>query len=361
MSERHALFRVDPQLEGPEFSNNLMSMRTSREKVAILLAALSRETAVSLLQKFDPDSIKQLFESSGQLGDLSTGDFEPVVKEFTDEFAEALGISAGSEQLIPLLEAAFSQEKVSQFLGLSTPPEKDSVWSKFTPNMDALLVPFLLDENEQTAAIILSKLPVELVAKCFALLPREVTPRILGRSLALRDISPDALELLERSLEDQFFTKTVETNNSKWVERVANVVNRMDREQALSVLDSLSKSMPEQAKALRKFIFMFEDLNRMETKSISRLFDRVSAELVTPALWAMSAEFKEIVLGCLSARARRMVESELGSDDGVPRADSVPARKKIAETALTMARKGEIILPQEADGEEQAKPSKSAA
>ncbi len=348
MNASLASARMAPHLETYDSAHRLMSLRTSREKVAILLAALSRETAVSLLQKFDPESIKQLFESSGQLGDLSTGDFEPVVKEFTEEFSEALGISAGSEHLIPLLEAAFSQEKVSQFLGLSSEPIKDTVWSKFTPAMDSLLVPFLLDEHEQTAAIVLSKLPVDLAAKCFALLPREITPRILSRSLSLRAVSPEALELLEHALEDQFFAKAVEASSNKWIERVANVVNRMDREQALSVLDTLAKTTPEQAKLLRKYIFMFEDLERMDVKSLSRLFDRVAAELVTPALWGTEPAFKEWILACLGARARRMVESELGSDDGTPRSDSVPARKKIAEIALAMARKGEITLPEEA-------------
>ena len=153
--------------------------------------------------------------------------------------------------------------------------------------------------------------------------------------------------MLEHTVEEHFFAKAVETGGNKWIDRVAGVVNRMDRVQVLSVLDSLSQTMPEEAIKLRKLIFMFEDLDRMEAKSISRLFDRVAAELVTPALWGMPPAFKEVVLSSLSARARRMAESELGSDDGTPRSDSVPARKKIAETALLMARKGEVTLPQE--------------
>ena len=223
--------------------------------------------------------------------------------------------------------------------------------------MDAVLVPFLLDENEQTAAVILSKLPMELAAKCFALLPREVTPRILARSLALRDVSAAALELLEDTVQEHFFAKVVETSSNKWVERVAGVVNRMDRDQALSVLDSISQTMPEEAEKLRKLIFMFEDLDRMDPKSLSRLFDAVSSEFVTPALWGMPVAFKETVLVSLSARARRMAESELGSDDGTPRKDSIPARKRIAETALAMARKGELTLPEAAD----AKPTNAIA
>jgi flagellar motor switch protein FliG len=353
--ERYGNTRMAPQLGGIDAAQGLMSIRTNREKVAILLAALSKETAVSLLQKFDTNSITHLLESSGHLGDLSAGEFEPVVKEFFDEFSEALGITAGSKHLIPLLEAAFPQDKVSEFLGLSKPSEQNSVWPKFKLNMEAVLVPYLLDEHEQTVAIILSKLPVDLASKCFTLLPRELTPKILSRSLSLRTVPPEVMELLEQTLEEEFFSKTTETIDNKWIERVASVVNRMDREQALSVLESLSKSTPEQAAKLRKFIFMFEDLDQMDAKSMARLFDRVAAELVTPALWGMPLVFKECVLSCLSARARRMVESELGSDDGTPRNDTAAARKKIAETALVMARKAEIKLPDQTETERAAK------
>jgi flagellar motor switch protein FliG len=347
--ERYALPRETHQLFGTSADQGLMSTRTSREKVAILLAALSKETAVSLLQKFDPDNITRLLESSAQLGDLSTGDFEPVVKEFFVEFSEALGISAGSQHLIPLLEAAFTQEQVSALLGHTIAEEVPSVWSKFTPNMEQVLIPFLLDEHVQTVAVILSRLPVELASKCFSLLPRELTASVLSRSLSLRTVSPVVMERLELTLEEQFFSKMSDSSDNKWIERVASVVNRMDRDQALVVLESLARSTPEKAARLRKLIFMFEDLNQMDAKSITRLFDKVPAELVTPALWGMPQDFKECILGTLSARARRMVESELGSDDGTPRSDSVSSRKKIAEIVLSMARKDEIKLPQQRD------------
>jgi flagellar motor switch protein FliG len=354
MSSAAVNLRVVPQLEPLHSADGLMGLRTSREKVAILLAALSKETAVSLLQKLDTHSIKQLLASAGSLGDLNTGDFDPVAQEFTSEFADALGISAGSEQLMPLIEAAFSQEKVSQLLGLSGAVAKNSVWIKFNSDMQAAVVPFLLDEHEQTSAIVLSKLPVDLAAKCFALLPREIVPRILARSLKLRAVAPDVLAALEQTVEEHFFGEKKEDESGIWIERVANVVNRMERGMALAMLETLNTTSPEQARKLRAFIFMFEDVERMEQKSRARLFDRISAELVTPALWGMPQGFKEAVLSALSARARRMVESELGSDDGTPRADSEGARKKIAETAIVMGRKGELVLPELSSAEPQA-------
>jgi flagellar motor switch protein FliG len=348
MSEMTERYMFIPQLEGIGQGNHLTPSRTSREKVAILLAALNKDMAISLLRKFEPGSLRQLVESSGHLGALNAADFEPVVKEFTQEFAEALGISAGAEQLIPLLEAAFTKEKVSQLIRMQDVNTKASVWSKFTPQMDKLLVPFLLDEHEQTAALILSRLATDVAAKCLALLPRELTTRLLARTLSLRAVSNEALGILEQIVESNFFGKVVENNADKSIEKAASIINRMDRHAAQDVMEALGRTSPEQSKRLRKFIFMFEDLIKMDHKSKSILFDRVPAELVTPSLWAMDAEFKEGVLSCLSARARRMAESELGSDDGQPRADTVAARKKVAEIALAMVRKGEIALPDDA-------------
>jgi flagellar motor switch protein FliG len=52
------------------------------------------------------------------------------------------------------------------------------------------------------------------------------------------------------------------------------------------------------------------------------------------------------VLSSISARSRRMIESELGQgSDSVAAADIVRARKAIAAGAIRMAREGAFELP----------------
>jgi flagellar motor switch protein FliG len=76
------------------------------------------------------------------------------------------------------------------------------------------------------------------------------------------------------------------------------------------------------------------------------LFDSISAELVTLALRNAPAALAEAVLSSISARSRRMIESELGQgSDGVAAADIVRARKAIAAGAIRMAREGAFELP----------------
>jgi flagellar motor switch protein FliG len=90
---------------------------------------------------------------------------------------------------------------------------------------------------------------------------------------------------------------------------------------------------------------MFEDVQLLDQKDRVRLIDRVPAELIIAALFGTEAGFREVLLSSMSARTRRMVESELQGDTSQPNKDTMPARRKIADIAILMAQKGELKLP----------------
>jgi flagellar motor switch protein FliG len=321
------------------------NFRSKSEKVAILLASLEKTVAVDLLKKFGPDDVKQIVESSGNLGSLNSSDVDPLIDEFTAEFTEALGISAGSREMVALLESAFTSKEVASIMGQEEVQQEDAVWPKFKPGSENTLVPYLLDENEQTAAVVLSKLGSELSARCIALLPRSSATRIVSRMLSLNEVSPTALRVLEETLRQDFFAKPNEQENGAKVDKMAAVVNKLDRDQSAQILDDVAKFNPEGVKSLRKLIFMFEDIERLSQLHRLKLFDRVPTELVIPALFTTTPEFRELILSSLGARARRMVESELQGDTSTQHKDTTQARRKIADIAIQMARGGDIEIP----------------
>jgi flagellar motor switch protein FliG len=329
--------------------------RTKAEKVAILLASLDKAVAVELLKRFDPEDVKRIVESSGRLGSLNSRDVEPLIDEFSAEFSEALGISAGSAEIVSLMEQAFTSKEVASIMGQEEPHPEDAVWPKFKAGSEKSLVPYLLDEHEQTAAVVLSKLGSDLAARCIAVLPRGSATRIVSRMLGLGEVSPAALRDLEDALRDDFFGKSAAQDNGARVDRMAAVVNRLEREQSAQILEDVSKLKPEEVKTLRKLIFMFEDIEQLSQPSRLKLFDRVPTELVIPALYATEPSFREAVLSSLGARARRMVESELQDDTSAPHKDTAQARRKIADIAIQMSRAGDIQLLEKADQPEEAK------
>jgi flagellar motor switch protein FliG len=323
--------------------------RSKSEKVAILLASLEKTVAVDLLKKFGPEDVKQIVESSGQLGSLNSSDVEPLIAEFTAEFAEALGISAGSREIVALLESAFTSKEVASIMGQEEVQPEDSVWPKFKLGAEKSLVPYLLDENEQTAAVVLSKLGSELTARCITLLPRGSASRVVSRMLTLGEVSPAALRDLEESLREDFFAKSTEQDQGAKVDKMAAVVNKLDRDQSMQILEDVAKFNPDQVKSLRKLIFMFEDIERLSHAHRLKLFDRVPTELVISALFATTPEFREMVLSSLGARARRMVESELQGDTSSPHKDTAQARRRVSDIAIQMARAGDIEIPEKLD------------
>lgn len=327
------------------------NLRTRSEKVAILLASLDKTVAVDLLKKFDAEDVRQIVESSGQLGSLNAGDVEPLISEFTSQFAEALGISAGSKEIVALLETAFTSKEVATIMGQQEEQAEDSIWPQFKPGMEKAIVPYLLDEAEQTAAVILTKLSPVLAAGCITLLPRSCASRVVSRMLNIGEINPLAMEILEDALRQDFFAKSGAEERGAKVDKMAAVVNKLEREQTAQILEDLAKFNPEEVKSLRKLIFMFEDISSLVTPHRLKLFDRVPTELVIPALFGTEPEFRELVLSSLGARARRMVESELQGDIASPHKDTAQARRRIAEIAIAMSRNGDIELPEEAPRE----------
>ncbi len=73
-------------------------------------------------------------------------------------------------------------------------------------------------------------------------------------------------------------------------------------------------------------------------------------EQVTLALNGAPQDLREAVLSALGARARRMVEAELGRNEPAAADGIQAARRAIAGAALRLAAEGRIDLSEKAEG-----------
>jgi flagellar motor switch protein FliG len=318
--------------------------RSTREKVAILLASLDNSLAVELLKKLGTEEAKQILESSAGLGPLTFGDVQPLVDEFADGFAEALGISASREQLMALLEAAFTSDQIASFLGRAVEKPSGFSWARFTLEMEPVLVPYVLDEHPQTAALVLSKLGPDLAARCLEKLPSALRTSVMSRILHIEEVSRPALEVLEKVIQEDLLGEKTGGGSNARLERLASIINRLDRDQAYELLSDITRLNPEDGASLRKLIFMFEDIAMMAGPHRAKLLDRVPTGMLISALHGADLTLRETLLQSLSARTRRMVESELPAGESQPQKDTPDSRRKIAAMAIEAAKNGELEL-----------------
>lgn len=325
--------------------------RSAREKVAILLLALGNPLAAKLLQSFEAGDVKAIMGAASSLGKVDKDDLEGLVDEFAAQFAKTLGLSTDYSQVKSLMEQAFNADQLNSMLGDAPLAPGEPIWRKFGEGSENALVPHLLDEHPQTTTYILSSLDAELAAKCLAMLPRDMRDSVAKRMLKLQPVAELPSGILQAALQEDLLGKSDAGAGEAGRARVASIMNKLDREQSEAILESLAAARPEDAKMLRGLIFSFEDIAKLEQPHRLAIFDKVQTEDVIAALRGTTAEFRELVLSAMGARARRMVEAELAGDNGQVTKEVLAARRAIADLVLAMAQKGDVVLP---TGEEAA-------
>ncbi|MBI3672077.1 MAG: flagellar motor switch protein FliG, partial [Rhizobiales bacterium] len=325
-------------------------LRSVEEKVAILLLALGNPLGTKLLQSFDPRDLRAIMNSASTIGPVERDDLELLVDDFAAQFAKTLGINTSSDHIRSFVEQAFPPDQLNSLLGHGNRAAAEPVWRKFSEGSENALVPYLLDQHPQTTAFVLSNLESDLAARCLSMLPRELRDAAARRLLKLQPVKDVPAQHLRQCLEEDLLAKADLNLENEGRSRLASLMNKLEREQSAAIIESLAATWPEDAKRLRGMIFSFEDIDKLAQPARLALFDKIPTEQVIPALRGMPPDFKEAVLSSMGARARRMVEAELSNDSGQVGKEGQAARRAIADAALAMAQRGEILLPAAEDG-----------
>ncbi len=314
------------------------------QKVAALLLAMENPIAAKLLKRFDPLELRQITRAAAELGAVPMPALEVVIEEFAGHFSlgpDLIGSAEGAQQL---LGAALPEQDVSDIMADVLGNSNQMVWERLSNIPEQVIATYLAAEHPQTAALVLSRVTTACAARVFGLMAQEERHAISRRMLSLKTVAEPVLKLLESSVGSDILSDAKHATASNTHARMADILNKLERDHIEAFLLSLSDVQPETAAALRGMLFNFEDIGRLNQKARLMLFEKVSTETVIMALRGADAELKELALSSLAARARRMVDSELSNDTMPPAKDISKARRAIAETVLDLADRGLIDL-----------------
>ncbi len=313
------------------------------EKVAALLLAMGKPLASRLLKHFDPAELKIITRSAAALGAVPIVALEGLVEELASSSRAAWTSGAPRPRSRACSAACCRPTRWPRSCRTcSAPPTRPPGCAcPGCPRAD--LAAYVGKEHPQTAALILARLTPEAAAKTLAVLPRELRNALTRRMLGLRPVSEATIKILENKLRDDLLNGAPRDASANTQGRVADILNRMEPEQAEDVLSSIAEEKPVDVAAVRSKMFSFNDVVTLPQKAKSVLFDRVSTEQITMALRGTDATFRDAVLSALGARARRLIENELNSDGGSAK-EIAAARRAISTTVLQLIALGEIEL-----------------
>jgi flagellar motor switch protein FliG len=322
------------------------------DKVAALLLAMGKPLAGRLLRHFDPDELKSITRAVASLGAIQMHSLEGLIEEFAGQFLNGVDLLGSASEVEQLLAGVLSPGQIAEIMADVGDGAAQPMWERISTVSDSIFANYLLREHPQTAAFILTKVSPACAAKVMALFPRERRNSLMRRMLNISAVTEPALRILEIVLREDLLGKASRNSADDQNVRMADIINKMEREQMEDVLQGLAETNPKTAETLRGLLFTFDDVIKLQPRARQILFDAVPTERVVLALKGSDAEFRDAILSSLASRARRMVEQELSNSEPASQREVLKARRAIADTALAMAEKGEIELNSSTEDEE---------
>ncbi len=323
-------------------------------KAAILILSLEKSLAAEIMSQLPKDQVEKVTFQLAQLDDVTAEEQDTVLEEF-----RAL---AGSRTHIERGGMEFANELLQQSLGSDGAGE---ILDNVRQSMNAVpfgflqkagaetLRAFISEEHPQTIALILSHLPPTLAADVLGGLESDKQMEVVTRVANMEQTSPEVIKDIEQSLESRLReTFTQQMEKAGGVPMVAQILNVTDRATNKGILELLERDDPELVDEIRRLMFVFDDLMKLDDKSIQALLKEVDNSQWALALKGASEDIKEKILGNLSQRAAEMLKEEMEYLGPVRLSDVEGMQQQIVDTVRRLEDAGEIQVGGANDGDQ---------
>ncbi|GLI20421.1 flagellar motor switch protein FliG [Xanthobacter flavus] len=314
------------------------------DRVAALLMAMGTPAANRVMKHFEPDEIRLITRSIASLKPVSTAQIESLVEDFASNFAGGANLVGTVADVERLLQGVLPPEQIADIMNDIMGAANQSIWDRISTVNENVLATYVAKEHPQTAALMLSKVRPACAAKVLSFIPEDKRNGIMRRMLTFKPIVDATMQVIERTVHEDFMMNFSRNAGADPHARMADIINKMDRDAMETVLASLASTRPKSAEILKGLLFTFDDIVKLTPRARTALFDQVPTDKLVLALKGTDPEFREIILQSLGARVRRMVEQEMAGSEPAPAKDVMEARRTVTDLALDMAGRGEIEI-----------------
>ena len=207
------------------------------------------------------------------------------------------------------------------------------------------LATFLVSEHPQTVAVILSHLEPEKKGEVLKRLPEALQAEVVLRMANLEHVDPELISEIDKVLKNQLSnTASVEQGTLGGVQPVAEMLNVMDKNTETSIMSRLEEKDPLLAEEIRKLMFVFDDIIKIDDRGIQALLKEVANDKLLLALKTASEEIKTKVFKNLSQRAAEMLREDLSNMGPSRLSDVEGAQQEIVNAARRLEAEGKILI-----------------
>ncbi|ALS80026.1 flagellar motor switch protein FliG [Planococcus kocurii] len=317
---------------------------TGIQKVAILLVGLGPEVSIEIFKQLTEPEIDQLTMEISNVRQLKNSQTERVINEFYEMIlAQDYMNEGGLVYARNILEQALGKDKAMDTISRLSNRLQVKPFSfarKADPNQ---ILNILQHEQAQTIALVLSYLDAKQSSKILSELPSSKQVEVARRIALMESTSPDVIHQVEQILERKLTaTGSQDYTATGGVEAIVRVLSNVDRSTEKSILGELEKDNAELVSEIKKRMFVFEDIVKLESRSVQRIVREVSDADLTFALKVASEEVKNSIYQNMSTRRAEAIHEEIEVMGPVKLKDVENAQTNIVGLIRSMEEKGEI-------------------
>lgn len=313
---------------------------------AIMLMLLEEADAAAVLKHFNPDEVRQLGRSMFDVASASEADIEIALDQFVLGSRGVSSLAVGANTRIRgMMTEALGNVRADNILS-AIAPQSSAPSLELLRWMDTATIRRVMDaEHPQVGAIILAVLTPEAAAAALDGLDESRQADIVCRAARLSSIRGEAIEDLHAIL-----TQVAAPKNEKPAVKlggsaeVAKIVNKLPKPAAEKVLKSVKKRNKMLGQTIEDEMFVFDNLNDLDAKSLGTVLRAVDASSLAVALKGADPALVDKFLGTMSQRAAETIKDEMAEMTMVKRSEVEDAQKSIVVAARKLATEGSIAL-----------------
>lgn len=316
--------------------------------IATLLLSIDQDLAARVLRHFNDDAIDRVTRAMQELQEIAV-DRSTVVKVLESTVQRvrigdmALGDVSGMMESV--LIKAFGENKghdvTRRANGDILAKRPFAVFEALTPPDLANL---LTEEHPQISAVFLAHLDRKKGGEVLRFLDEEMRADLVRRVATLDRTPPDVvqrvLDVMRRKVKDLGLT-TLRSEPKAWIKAAAQLLNNMGGGEKV-ILEKIESGDADMAMAIRNEMFTFDDLAKLDKKSMQKILASVDSRILAVSLKAAIPPVETAILGNLSKRAADMVKEEKDSLGPTPLSEVVQAQQEILKLIRDLMDKGEV-------------------
>lgn len=323
-----------------------MRKLNGKQKAAALLIALGTDVSAQVLKHMREHDIDRVTTEIFSMERIAHEVREQVLDECVD-LARAQGFisSGGVEYAKDMLAQALGPQRANEVIARLVTSFRNEPFDFVRMTDPSQVVGFIQDERPQTIALVLAHLHPSVAAAILTRLDRELQAEVALRMATMDRTTPEAIEQVEQTLKKRLSSVLNQDYSSVGgVEFLVKVLTQVNRTTEKIIMQSLEETDPALAEEIRKQMFVFEDIVKLDDRSIQRVLREIDNKELALAMRGASEDVKEKIFRNMSNRAAQMLKEDMEVGGPVRLRTVEDAQHRIVAVVRRLDEAEEIVI-----------------